>query len=128
MQIKMMQPSLRASPVAQGQRIPCNAGRCGFDPWVGKVPWRRAWQPTPAFSLENPVDRGAWRAAVQGVAESDTTETQHARDAFWVSTLLPRLFLSVGVRMARLLSSRRELTVAQGWMQWASGFQVRGFY
>ena len=23
--------------------------RCGFDPWVGKVPWRRKWQPTPVF-------------------------------------------------------------------------------
>ena len=23
--------------------------RRGFDPWVGKIPWRRAWQPTPAF-------------------------------------------------------------------------------
>ena len=21
----------------------------GFDPWVGKIPWRRAWQPTPEF-------------------------------------------------------------------------------
>ena len=21
----------------------------GFDPWVGKMPWRRAWQPTPVF-------------------------------------------------------------------------------
>ena len=20
--------------------------RHGFDPWVGKIPWRRAWQPT----------------------------------------------------------------------------------
>ena len=28
-----------------------NAGdkRCRFDPWVGKIPWRRAWQPTPVF-------------------------------------------------------------------------------
>ena len=28
-----------------------NAGdmRCGFDPWVRKIPWRRAWQPTPVF-------------------------------------------------------------------------------
>ena len=23
--------------------------RCGFNPWVGKIPWRRAWQPTPVF-------------------------------------------------------------------------------
>ena len=21
--------------------------RLGFDPWVGKIPWRRKWQPTP---------------------------------------------------------------------------------
>ena len=20
-----------------------------FDPWVGKIPWKRAWQPTPVF-------------------------------------------------------------------------------
>ena len=23
--------------------------RCRFDPWVGKIPWRKAWQPTPVF-------------------------------------------------------------------------------
>ena len=23
--------------------------RHGFDPWVGNIPWRRAWQPTPVF-------------------------------------------------------------------------------
>ena len=23
--------------------------RYGFDPWVGKIPWRRVWQPTPVF-------------------------------------------------------------------------------
>ena len=23
--------------------------RLGFDPWVGKIPWRRKWQPTPIF-------------------------------------------------------------------------------
>ena len=21
----------------------------GFDPWAGKIPWRRKWQPTPVF-------------------------------------------------------------------------------
>ena len=23
--------------------------RCSFDPWFGKIPWRRKWQPTPVF-------------------------------------------------------------------------------
>ena len=23
--------------------------KCRFNTWVGKVPWRRAWQPTPVF-------------------------------------------------------------------------------
>ena len=23
--------------------------RCGFDPWVGKIPWKRKWQPAPVF-------------------------------------------------------------------------------
>ena len=39
-----------------------------------KLLWRRAWQPTPVFLLENPTGRGAWRAVVHGVAESDVTE------------------------------------------------------
>ena len=25
--------------------------RTGFSPWVGKIPWSRAWQPTPVFLL-----------------------------------------------------------------------------
>ena len=27
----------------------CKCGRLGFNPWVRKIPWRRAWQPTPVF-------------------------------------------------------------------------------
>ena len=26
--------------------------RCGCDPWVGKIPWNRKWQPTPVFLPE----------------------------------------------------------------------------
>ena len=26
--------------------------RCEFDPWVQKIPWRSAWQPTPVFMPE----------------------------------------------------------------------------
>ena len=34
--------------VAQLVRNP-PANALGFDPWVGKIPWRRKWQPTPVF-------------------------------------------------------------------------------
>ena len=44
----------------------------GLDPWVGKIPWRRAGQLTPVFLLENPMDREAWRATVQEVVKSQT--------------------------------------------------------
>ena len=43
-----------------------------FDPWIGKIPWRREWQPIPVFFLENSMDRGAWRATVHGLAKSWT--------------------------------------------------------
>ena len=38
--------------------------RHGFDPWVGKIPWRRKWQYS---CLENPTFRGTWRTIVHGV-------------------------------------------------------------
>ena len=30
-------------------RIHPQCRRPGFNPWAGKIPWRRAWQPTPVF-------------------------------------------------------------------------------
>ena len=59
----------------------CQCRRCGFHSQVGKIPWRRKWQPTPVFLPGKsqvrcclPMDRGAWGTTVYGVAkESDTT-------------------------------------------------------
>ena len=39
---------LRASLVDQIVKNP-QCKRPGFDPWVGKIPWRREWLPTPVF-------------------------------------------------------------------------------
>ena len=48
----------------------------GFDPWVGKIPWRRARRPAAG---QNPVNRKAWWATALRVAKQpNTTEaTQH---------------------------------------------------
>ena len=52
-----------------------SAGRCkrhGFDPWVGKIPYRKAWQPTPVFLPgESHGERSLW-AIVHRVAKSQT--------------------------------------------------------
>ena len=32
-----------------GKEPICQCRRCRLDPWVGKIPWRRKWQPTPVF-------------------------------------------------------------------------------
>ena len=37
-------------PSSRGSTFQCKRFRNhGFDPWVGKIPWRRKWQPTPVF-------------------------------------------------------------------------------
>ena len=53
-----------------GKESACNAGGPGFDPWVGKIPWRRERLPTPVF----------WPAELHGLyspwgrQKLDTTE------------------------------------------------------
>ena len=44
----------------------------GFSPWVGKIPWRRKWQPPPVHLLGKSIDRGAWWATAHGVAKART--------------------------------------------------------
>ena len=43
-----------------------------FNPWVRKIPWKRAWQSTPYSCLENFMDRGSWQTTIHGVAKNRT--------------------------------------------------------
>ena len=63
-----------------------------FNSWVRKIPWRRKWQPTPAF-LPGDSHRGAWKATVHGVAKSQTCLSTHTycNFIFGVSPIKPRL-------------------------------------
>ena len=60
--------SIRLPSSASGKRR--RHKRHSFDIWVRKVPWRRAWQPTPVFLP----------GESHGLRESDMTEVnEHAR-------------------------------------------------
>ena len=62
-------------PVAQTVKNLLQCRRPGFHPWVGKIPWRREWQPSLIFSpgkyhrQRNLMGYSPW-----GCRESDTTE------------------------------------------------------
>ena len=59
------------------KNLPANAGdlRDADLPWVGKIPWRRKWQPTPVCL---PGESHGWRTLMGyspwGHKELDTTE------------------------------------------------------
>ena len=60
---------------SDGEEFACQCWRPRFHPWVGKIPWRRAWQPTPVFLPGDTLDGGAWWGyPLWGPTESDTTE------------------------------------------------------
>ena len=50
----------------------CNAGDLGSVPGLGRYPGGRHDNPLQYSCLENPVDRGAWWATVDGVTKSRT--------------------------------------------------------
>ena len=71
---------VRTSLVAQTVSVCLQCGRPGFDPWVGKILWRRKWQPTPVLL---PGKSNGQRSVVSYSPwvrkELDTTEWLHSR-------------------------------------------------
>ena len=84
------------------QSVCLQCGRSRFNPWDGKISWKRKWQPTPVFlpgkshGQRSMVDYSPWCHK-----ESDTTERLHFQFFFTSSTLI--------IHMLVYLMSQRSL-------------------
>ena len=57
---------------AKDKEPACQCKRRGFDSWVWKIPWRRAWQPTPVFLARESHGQRSLVAIVDRVAKGWT--------------------------------------------------------
>ena len=69
-----------------GKESPCECRRCRFNPWVGKIPWRRKWQPTLVF----------WPGKPHGQEEPDRLQSMRSRKRWtWLGNETTTKWLAV---------------------------------
>ena len=83
-------------PVGAALCLQCR--RPGFNPWVGKIPWRRKWQSTPVLlPVKSHGQRSLAGCSPWDCKESDTTERIHftslhfkavSKSGFWALILV----------------------------------------
>ena len=77
---------LTVFPGGSEDRVLLQCGKPRFDPWVGKMPWRKKWQPTPVFLPREFYGQRLASYSLWGLKELDTTE--------WVTLSLTHFALS----------------------------------
>ena len=65
--------------MAQTVKNPPAMQETGFDFWVGKIPWRREWLPTPVILPGELHGQRLVGYSLWGRKESDTTDSAHTR-------------------------------------------------
>ena len=108
------------------KNLPANARdmKLRLDPWVRKILWRRAWQPTPVFLPgESHGQRSLAGYSPWGRSESDTSEvTAHTRERSQsektMFSVIPTLWRS---RKANMDTVKRSVA-AEAWGQKAGGW------
>ena len=82
---------------ASGKEPSCQCRICKrpwFNPWVGKIPWRRKWQPTPVLLLgESHGGRSLVGYSPWGRKESGTTEWLHFTRELYQRNLFTELYI-----------------------------------
>ena len=98
---------LRLPGDSEGKASVRNAGDPGsipgFDPWVGSIPWRRKWQPTPVFFPgESHGLRGLVGYSPPGRKELDTTERPLHFTSFYQTEYLRQQIIENALKWQRV--------------------------
>ena len=98
-----------------GKEPACQCRRCGFNPWVGKIPWRRKWQPAPVFLPgKSHRQRSLAGCSPWGRKESDTTERLNNNNNLNENILNKHLTFQAG----RILMKPKQLDWIQPTFLW----------
>ncbi|CAI9178588.1 unnamed protein product [Rangifer tarandus platyrhynchus] len=92
-----------------GKESACNAGDPASIPGLGRSPVEGNDYPFQYSCLENPMNRGAWRATVHRVAELDTTEwfSTHVVTQSCLTLCHPIDFSPPGSSVQRIYQAKR---------------------
>ena len=78
-----------------GKESACQCRRPGFDPWVGKIPWRREWQTTPVFLPgKSHAQRSLAGYSPRGHKEPETIERLSNNNVMGLSEIMHMQFLA----------------------------------
>ena len=96
-----------------GKESTCQCRRCGFDPWVGKIPWRRKCQPTPVFLPgKSHGQRSLAGYSAQGRKESDMTQQLNNNKCVCVCV---HTWHILGLQCLTLYACPRGITRSKKW-------------
>ena len=101
-----------------GKEPACQCRRCKrlrFNPWVGQMPWRRAWEPTPV-SLAGESEKPC-QATVNTVAEPDTTEATQHTHIWCIYNFKIKMIFHLGINHNKIMSTiKMNLYIKKGVM------------
>ena len=111
---------MATNAVIQVKNPPANAGDIR-DPWVRKLPWRRAWQPTPVFlpGVEEPDELQSMESQRVGHDCSDLAHTQTSKDMERkISQGLKRVINQWQMTKLQQFSNESDVLYARGINPW----------
>ena len=105
---------IRVFPWLRGKKCGCQCRRhrrLGYNPCVGKIPWRRKRQPTPVFLPgKSHRQRGLAGYSPWSHKESDVTECTHTHTHTHINTHIHSIYIYILLFISHEVSQVTEIT------------------